>query len=324
MPDSVQMSVVIVAGTQRANLPNLLYCLLHQDVRDQLEIVVVDCGAPEAEPLPYAEDPALCVLRMSPSDDFEEALVAGIRASRAPIVALLEEHCLVYPGWARALLQAHQSGEWGAVAGEQRAGNAEIGFSAAEAVVRGGDLYAPMSPGECAMFDGHNSAFRRDALLGYGDDLARYIQAEPILIWKMAQDGYRFYREPEARYLHLNETTLSTNHRSYFHWNRNFGHMRATVFGWPWWKRLAFAAAIPLQPWKRWLSALFQMRHKDLHANVPNQLVALLLFHFAAAGMALGMLFGPGSSPERFAYFERELIRPYGRAAHALLEAYET
>ena len=102
------MSVVIVAGTQRANLPNLLYCLLHQDVRDQLEIVVVDCGAPEAEPLPYAEDPALCVLRKSPSDDFEEALVAGIRASRAPIVALLEEHCLVYPGWARALLQAHQ------------------------------------------------------------------------------------------------------------------------------------------------------------------------------------------------------------------------
>jgi len=324
MSKPVQMSVVIVAGTQRANLPNLLYCLLQQDIRDQLEIIVVDCGGPAAESLPYTEDPSLCILQRSPSDDFEEALVAGIRASHAPIVALLEEHCLVFPGWAQALLQAHQGGEWAAVAGEQRSGNVEIGFSAAEAIVRGVELYAPASRGECTMFDGHNSAFRREVLLSYGDNLADYIQAEPILIWKMAQDGFRFYREPEARYLHLNETTLSTNHRSYFHWNRNFGHMRASVFGWPWWKRLALAVAIPLQPWKRWLSTLFQMRHKDLHPDILNQIIALLLFHFAAAGMAIGVLFGPGNSPERFAYYERELVRPYGRAAHTLLEAYES
>lgn len=324
MTDSPQMSVVIVAGTQRANLPNLLYCLINQEVQEQVEIVLVDCGGPEVEPLPFTQEPALRILRGSPSDEFEEALVAGIRASRAPIVALLEEHCLVFPGWARALLRAHRGGDWAAVAGEQRSGNVEVGFSAAEAIVRGVDLYAPVSGGECTMFDGHNSVFRRDVLLSYGDDLPRYIQAEPVLIWKMAQDGFRFYQEPEARYLHLNETTLSTSHRSYFHWNRNFGHVRAAVGGWPWWRRLAFVAALPLQPWKRWLSTLFQMRHKELHPDLLNQLVALLLFHFAAAGMAVGVLFGPGSSPERFAYFERELVRPYGRAAHALLETYES
>jgi hypothetical protein len=79
-------------------------------------------GQPDHPPLPGRDD---LVVRIVPEDrgrSCGEVMARAVHKARAPIVAFVEEHVLVLPGWAEAIVRAHAR-PCGAVCGEMHAGD---------------------------------------------------------------------------------------------------------------------------------------------------------------------------------------------------------
>ena len=57
---------------------------------------------------PAVNIPRYAFLPFPPKKDYGNLTYDGLLEARAPIVTLLEEHCIVYSGWAEALVKAHQ------------------------------------------------------------------------------------------------------------------------------------------------------------------------------------------------------------------------
>ena len=98
------------------------------------------------------------------------ARVAGIRKARAPLVVLLEDHSFPAEGWAEALIRAH-AGPWSAVGPAVGLANLHCMKAWANYLIQ----YSPwMKPAQSGVIDdlpGHNSSYKKELLLGYGDDL---------------------------------------------------------------------------------------------------------------------------------------------------------
>jgi hypothetical protein len=128
-PDvSPDLSVILVLGARRDRAAGALWSLLVQSVVERMEILLFDLAPGEPPPLPGSEHPAVRLSRLPPETLFSTAKAHGIRSAAAPVVAFVEEHCRVHPGWAAALLAAHE-GPWAAVGAEVHNGNPEVAIS---------------------------------------------------------------------------------------------------------------------------------------------------------------------------------------------------
>lgn len=306
------LSVVLATGPLRKVSTRVLQALLEQEIIDQMEILVVDCVPSGTPPLRGSDHPSVRHIKRPMDVDFETAMVVGIEQARAPVVALLEDHCVVLPGWAAALVEAHKE-SWGAVCGEVINGNPGLGISNAEFfATRNIRWQSPAEKRQLSMIDGHNSAYKRNILLSYGDQLKFMLRAEAVLLYKIQDDGYQLLLEPDAKYIHIGEAFLRTLPTTLFYWHRVFGHTRALVFHWSAAQQLIRLVMLPLLPW--WHSAstlayIFTKRQDQLWMFIKNLPMILALHYFCSAGQAVGILFGEGHAAHRFSERERGVER---------------
>lgn len=302
------LSVVLVTGRFRKLNTQVLQALLEQDIIDRMEVLIIDCVSTGTPPLPGSDHVSVRVINESRDINFEAGMMIGIRQARAPIVALLEEHCIPLPGWARAMVEAHQE-PWGAVCGEVINGNPGLGPSNAEFLAtRNIRWQSPAERGQLPMIDGHNSAYKRDILLSYGDQLELMLRTEAVLLFKMQDDGHKLLLEPAAKYIHVNIASFRATPTALFYWHRVFGHTRAFIFRWSPAQRLVRLVMLPLLPW--WhnagtLSYILRKRRDQLWMFAKNLPLILALHYCCSIGQAVGILFGEGNAAHRFS--EREL-----------------
>lgn len=307
-----RLSVVIATGALRKVSSKALHALVQQDIIEQMEILIVDCAAAGTPPISDSDHARVSVIKVSEEVNFEAAMVMGIHQARAPIVALLEEHCIVLPGWAAAIIEAHKE-PWGAVCGEVINGNPGLGISNAEFLAtRDIRWQAPAERAQLPMLDGHNSAYKREILLGYGDRLELMLRAEAALLFKMQEDGYKLLLEPAARYIHINEASPGTLPSTLFYWHRIFGYTRALIFHWSPLQRLKRLLMLPLLPW--WHAAdtfvyILKKRRDQLWMFMKNLPLILALHYCTNAGVAMGILFGEGDAAAAFSARERGVER---------------
>ena len=132
---------------QRERGARCLQSILSQSIIDEMEVLVFDFAPPEVPPLRGSEHPSVRVVRVDRALTFGGARAFSVRMARAPIVAFLEEHVVVSPGWAEALLKAHRAG-WTGVGPEMH--NLVPGRVISDAMFLAG--YAqwtpPLAPGE--------------------------------------------------------------------------------------------------------------------------------------------------------------------------------
>src|SRR5690606_27179000 len=81
---------------------------------DALELIVVDLGAAGAPPLRHPARVPLVHVPLPRTTAWGSARAAALRHAHADLVAYIEDHCYPEPGWAAALLDAHQ-GPWAAI-----------------------------------------------------------------------------------------------------------------------------------------------------------------------------------------------------------------
>ena len=307
------LSVVVVVGTLRERVAVCLGSVLAQDAVGDLEVLLVDL-APELEPPGHADHPAVRRLPLPAETTFAAARARAVAAARAPVVAFLEEHTRVLPGWAAALIDAHR-GPWAAVGPEIHPDNPGVGLADVTYLLSYGLFSPPQRSREVAIIPGHNASYKRAVLLALGDRLVTLLASDNVLMARLRRDGHRLYLEARARVAHRNETSWGSIMRGYTPYHRMYGALRARELGWSPARRIAYVVLAPLIPlyYVAHFSA-FLARHdrralgvfaRHLHVVLATQLLS-------AISQAIGLLFGPGATATTFTRYE--LTEPRAKA----------
>jgi GT2 family glycosyltransferase len=92
-----RVSAVLVAFNQAAELRRALEALEKSQVRERLEILIVDCGSQDDSPRLDAEFPAIQMLRLPHHFGAAKAMNIAIRTAKADLVCLLSPNVEVQP-----------------------------------------------------------------------------------------------------------------------------------------------------------------------------------------------------------------------------------
>ncbi|HYG65685.1 MAG TPA: hypothetical protein VEL74_24085 [Thermoanaerobaculia bacterium] len=310
---SKDLTVVLAVGARRDRAVGCLASILDQEPIDRLEVLLFELGPEGVPPVPGSDHPAVRVLRRPPDTLYSAAKTEAVRLASAPVVAFIEEHVRTHPGWAAALIEAHR-GPWAGVGCEVHNGNPGVALSRVIQLINYHPWMPPAPRAEFGMLPGHNSSFKRDVLLSYGDGLQDLLRAEVLLHVRLHRDGHRLLLEPAARISHINESTLGSAMRGRFLWNRIYAPMRARAFGWSAARRLFYVAGVPLVPLYS-LARLFLFLARRRPALLPRAVAgspAIFMAQLAAgAGQSLGLLLGTGDAEAEFSLFELNEYRAY-------------
>ena len=314
------LSVVVPAPDHIGGVLRTARAIAAQDIAAQIELVVVarspDGGVPAQVAAP------LHSVRVVPMPDWTTmtaARVRGVERARAPIVALGEDHCFPSPGWARALLAVHQ-GPWAAVGPAFLNANPASLVSWANLAIEYGPWLAPVEAGATDHVPGHNSSYKRDVLLGYGDRLEEMLEAESILHWDLRRRGSAVAMAPEATTRHENFSRLGPSFALRFGGGRLFAACRAAQ--WPLWRRAAFALASPAIPLVRALRTHGHLRRvAEARGRFGLRPLVFFLLAVDAIGECAGYLLGAGDQARRLSDIEYDRPRFLNAADRQSIES---
>ncbi|MFY8269220.1 MAG: glycosyltransferase family 2 protein, partial [Terrimicrobiaceae bacterium] len=271
------LAAILVARDGWKELGKLLEHLRKQTIQSELELVIV------ADSLEKLVCPASKLhgfhsvhgLELSPLKSVSDGHFSGALLARAALVVFCEEHCFPDPGWAAALVQAHE-GPWAAVGPLMRNHNPARAVSRALMDVEHGCFCDPSQAGVRDYLPGHNSCYKKQALLEFSHRLDALQDTEYLLHLEMRQAGWQLFQCAEARTAHTNIALLRPALISCFHSGRCFAASRAG--DWPFLKRTVFALGSPLLPFLRHRRHLNFLKHSKDREKTPTFLPLPFLF----------------------------------------------
>jgi hypothetical protein len=298
------LTAIVVTPDSYDTVRTTIRHLRAQSLRDRMEVVLV---APSRAAL--AADEAVLrafhsfrIVELGEVRSEAAGYAAGTRHASAPVVVFTEDHCYPAAGWAEALERAHR-GPWAAVGPVVANASGDGVVAWADFLLGYGPWLDPTPAGPVDYLPGHNSSYKRDALLAYEPDLEAWLDAESILHWDLRARGHGLYLEPAARVHHFNYSRVSAWLPATFLSARTFAGCRARR--WTLGRRLAFALASPLVPPVRLRRCLRDFRRSPRRPSVLRVAPAVALsLVVSAAGEVVGVLFGPGDAPIRVSRYE--------------------
>ncbi len=300
------VSIIMVIGVQRERAGRALASVLAQHGLENAEVLLFDTAFDRCPPVPGSDHAAVTVHPVREAKSVNVIRAQAAEIARGEAVAYLEEHIFVVPGWLDAITRGFRAGH-GGVGGEPGVLNPGRGISDAITLMNYGPFRPTPTPRTFHMLPGHNSAYRRDLLLSFGDLLPTLLASEVLLGWKIIEKGHTLLLDPAAKFLHLNEEALAMISVGYYHWNRSFGENRAKVYKWTWWRRILQGAATPLVPVVRYMKYLVYLLRNDRQSlPILFRYTGVFLYAEAAAaiGMAIGVLLGAGDAEAKFLDYE--------------------
>jgi hypothetical protein len=194
---------VILASDTYATIRRVIQCLRRQTVRDQIELVLVAPPGAVDEALAYGDEFAGIRIVEDPVADLAPARAAGVRAASAEWVFIGETHSYPQPELAECLIRSI-SDSWSVITPAVGNANPDSVWSWAGCLSDYGVWAEGRPVGELSTFPGHNSAFRRRALLALGDRLAPTFALGGDMRRELQAAGHKAHFEPAARIDHLN------------------------------------------------------------------------------------------------------------------------
>ncbi|MEM6704891.1 MAG: hypothetical protein AAF690_19390 [Acidobacteriota bacterium] len=290
------LSVVLVGAGDTESVQKTFEHLDAQTVRDRVEVVL---AVPSAEALHLDALPIekLFGVRVVETGDVRttaRARAVAVQASRAPVVALAEDHSFPPADWAERLLEAHRD-SYVAIAPQIANANPKSVLSWANFLIEYGPWMWADGPTEPEHLPGHNGSYKREALLGYGDRLGAMLEAESLIHWDLRERGERLLLLPGARTLHLNFSRPLASLKLRFHGGRAFAAARSESWSLP--RRLFYALAAPAIPPLRLARTVRTLRQTPDRGVLLRVLPALAgLLALDGLGEAAGYVLGAGAS----------------------------
>ena len=323
MRDEPALSVVIATPDTYETIRLTMRHLCSQTVRHQIEVVIV---GPSEQGINLQEKElagfwGYQVVNTGVVTSIARANAAGVRRATSPIVVLAEDHCFPEPGWAEALIAAHQ-GPWAVVGPVMQNANPRTSVSWGDFVINCGPWMYPLAAGPAAFLPGHNCSYKKSVLLEYGDRLEGLMEAEILLHLDLGRRGHQLYVEPRARVAHTNFALASSWFPTQFYAGRMFGASRAASWGTA--KRLLYFAASPLIPVVRLWRCLRELSRPGRPQEViPRTLPALCLgLALDGLGQMTGYLLGSGNAVERLSENEFHRFRHVPESDRRAAEEY--
>jgi glycosyl transferase family 2 len=303
--------VVMVVGECRDRAQHALDRLCAQTALDELQIVVVDVAPREARAFDVPADAPVEVVPVHGVDNWADARRAGVERVRAPILAFIEEHCFAEPGWAAALIEAHD-GPWATVGYGFRNANPETYVSRAAMLTDYGLWLEPVPRGPASLLPGNNVSYKRDAFLSLGDQLEGALATDFVAHEAFRERGLPMFLEPRALARHMNFPTLwETGYTNYI-WCRAMAAQRARAAGWSPLRRVLQAAVTPATgPVFRVvrLGRTLRRRRPLLRPFLTGLPVFLVVGVWAGVGEAIGYVAGAGRSEQQLKRWELDVER---------------
>ncbi len=312
--DSPEMSVVLVTPDRYSTIRRTIKHLRAQTVRDKLEIVIV---APARDTLDLNDSELkgfrwVKMVEVSSIESIAEGNAMGVRQATSPVVVLAEDHSFPDPGWAEALIRAHKN-PWAAVGPVVRNANPDSAISWADFFIGYGPWSDPSPAGVVSHLPGHNSSYKREILLGYGDDLGSMLEAETVLHWDLRSRGYQIYLEPAAKISHTNFSRISSWIQVQFLAGRVFGATRSK--NWHPLRRIIYVIGSPLIPVVRFVRIISEMRkpgrlrNMEVSIRVRILLALVLGLILDGSGQFIGYAIGAGNSKGKLSVYECHRFR---------------
>jgi glycosyltransferase involved in cell wall biosynthesis len=289
--------VIVPSVTGLPIVAECLECLLHQEGAAQAEILVVDRCGETTRTILRSRFPQVQVIAAEGRTSLPALRAMGIERAKGRIVALLEDHCLVQPGWLRAIEQAFNAG-YRVVGGPVENGGTDRVVDWAAFFCEYARFCGPLPRGIVAEIPANNAAFDRQLLEQLQSELRAEVW-EPVWLARLRQWQVAFYCAPDMVVLHK----ISFRYRDFlaqrYHYSRSFAGMRlANAASW---KKIAYAAATLFLPVLLLARLTMTVARKRRHwARFVCSLPVLLTFLATwAVGEGVGAVRGPGHSLER-------------------------
>ena len=233
-----------------------------------------------------------------------KARAIGVEAAAAPFVFIVETHAYPDPQVAEKLASA-LAGEWSHAVPGFRNANPDTGLSWVGFLSDYGTWAATLPAGETEKGPAHNAAFRRSALLEFGERLEHVLTFGDELYLTLRARGHRSYFEPAAGVQHVNLNRFRPFVRERYLAGALIGGYRSAR--WSFARRMAYAFGSPLIPIVTLSRIQKGVRQTARRQSLPRgTLPAIVLGAMVkAAGEMRGYLFGaPESAEEEMTGFE--------------------
>jgi glycosyltransferase involved in cell wall biosynthesis len=291
------LSVILPTADDYSTIRRTVQALRAQTIRERIELVI---AAPTDDPGIISGDVAcfasVKVVNTGPLRTSNVSRVAGIRQASADVVVLAEDHCFPEPEWAAALVDAHR-GDYAVVGPVLSNANPRSMVSWSNLLLEYSQWLVGAARLEMDDLPGHNSAYRRDLLISYGDRLEEMFEVEAVIQRDLRSKGYRMLLEPAAITRHLNFSRLAPSLRLRFNAGRSFAGHRRT--GWNLSKRLGYILGSPLIPAVRCSRIIRMLRNSPNYRRLLPGILPTLFVALISDGLGefVGYLIGPGDSP---------------------------
>jgi glycosyltransferase involved in cell wall biosynthesis len=291
-----KISVVIASVNGRGYLDDCLRALENQTLKDQAEVIVVDCCGDGVTAWIRRQYPSVKLLSFPERKTIPELRAIGMKQARGGIVALTEDHCLAEPHWYERILLAHQT-HYGAIGGAvendpsiKRAVDWAVFFCEYSPYMK------PILAGEVPDIPGNNLSYRREFLAHLGDLLDDGRSWESSLNARLRQNGIRLYSDPSIVVYHKKVFGFRYFISQRYHYARSYAGLRVANSCLA--KGILYALFCPLLPGllvgRISRQVVSKRRHVDQWARA---LPFLALFTLVWAwGEFVGYLCGPGES----------------------------
>jgi len=292
-----ELSVVVPSVNGWQDLSGCLEALEANERQVRLEVLVADrCGA-ELRRQIGRRFPRVRVLEAPPGTSIPDLRARAFAAARADAVAVIEDHVLVPPGWAKQLLAAQDQGEEVVGGSVSNAATDRI-VDWAAFLCEYSHLLAPLRPGPSETLAGNNIVYRRALLDRYRAETGGG-RFEEHLHRALRRDGVTLFCRPEIEVAHKKHYTIGSYLVQRYLYARSYADVRLHERSWP--TRLGYAAAATALPpvlFFRIVSRVVVRRlyRRALATSLP--LIALFVIGWAAGEM-VGALAGAGDSLSR-------------------------
>lgn len=218
---------------------------------------------------------------------------AGIAAATAPIVAVIEDHCIVTDDWCSSILIAHSQGHLVVGGPVRNVATSRIRDWAAFLCEYSANT-EPVSRGVVTSLPGMNVAYDRKAVEAI-DGLLRRGVWETWLHRHLRAKGIELFREPAAVVEHAKGFGFFEFLGQRYHYSRAYAGLRNHELGW---KRLIYFFGSPLLVPLVVCRILGNVRARRRYGRQLLLATPLILVYTGAyaAGEAVGYVLGGGDS----------------------------
>lgn len=291
---SVALSVVVPSVNGWGDLGGCLAALERQREDVALEVLVVDRLGEALQQQVKQHFPWVRVLSAPGGTTIPALRAMAFEAASGDAVAVIEDHVLVPPGWARAMLARLEAGEQ-VIGGAVENAATEKLVDWAAFLCEYSQLIPPLASGPVRGITGNNTIYRRELLARYGE-VWRAGRWENYLHDALHRDGVTLYQHPEIVVGHKKHYTVWEYLSQRYLYARSYAGAR--VAGMPASRKLAYGCAGFLLPPLLFVRVVRTIWGKGRHRRELLRSLPLLLLFTSGWGVGeiVGYWCGPGDA----------------------------